>query len=196
MKHNAPTLSAAAIVLAATGLDCGAEVAPADVVVELAGPDEPSRSSERVSELRDRPESTAMSEAERTVVAPGLELLEDVSSARGDDGATYVAGLFSGTLTSGDFRLQSHGYQDVYLARIERDGRVAWARAVGSKREERDPRVTFEDGEVKLFAFTDGQVDCGRGPLGRTWSSPMFFFCVFERSGQAKSGGTFPTGNP
>jgi hypothetical protein len=117
------------------------------------------------------------------------------SRAVGDDGVSYVAGLFSGALAAGGATLRSHGGDDVFVARLERNGRVAWARAVGSKHAESSPRVTFRDGQVKLMALAGGEVDCGQGPLN-TWSSDMFFLCVFGADGEPLNGGTFPTGEP
>lgn len=181
------------MVLAAVGIHCNGAVVD-DGMEELATRPSAYETGES-SSLRDRPTDAAARD-EHAYVAPGLATLKSVSRATGDDGATYVAGLFSGAIASGDFRLASKGANDVYLARIEDDGRVAWARAIGSKGNESEPQVSFEDGEVKLLGFTDGAVDCGGGALGPTWSSPMFFVCVFAATGQPRSGGMFPTGNP
>lgn len=191
--------SAVTMVLGVVSLHCGsASVPTSDDADELATrPSAYDTDPSSSSSMSDRPLGVATRDTEQhALVAPGLATLRDVSRAVGDDGASYVAGVFSGVISSGDFRLRSRGADDVYLARIESDGRVAWARSIGSKNEERDPHVTFEDGEVKILAYTDGEVDCGGGPLGRTWGSPMFFFCVFEASGEPQFGGTFPTGDP
>jgi hypothetical protein len=196
MKHAAS--SAATIVLAILGIRCNSVISDdkGDAEELASRPSAYETTSRSPSSPRDRPTGAFARDAEQAFAAPGIAMLRSVSRATGDDGASYVAGVFSGVIASGAFRLESQGADDVYLARIEPDGQVAWARSIGSKNEERDPRVTFEDGEVKVLAFTDGVVDCGGGALGRTWSSPMFFFCVFGSAGQPRSGGTFPTGNP
>lgn len=115
------------------------------------------------------------------------------TSATGDDGTTYVAGIFSGALRIGSSVLTSHGGDDVFLASVAPDGRIAWSRAVGSKGKESGAKVSFEDGRVKLVAMTDGAVDCGRGPL-QTWSSEAFFLCTFAPDGDPIDGASFPTG--
>lgn len=126
----------------------------------------------------------------------GEETFLVTSSASGDDGAEYVTGTFSGRIVFGDRALTSRGEDDVFLARIEPDGTVAWAIAVGSKRNERAPNVTFEEGRVKVVALTRGEVDCGAGPMG-TWSSAMSFYCAFGASeGEMLFGMTMPTGEP
>lgn len=117
------------------------------------------------------------------------------TTARGADDALYAAGTFSGWLNVGDATLRAKGDDDVFLVRFDPDGHIAWARAIGSVRMERAPRVSFVDGEVKLIARTDGEVDCGSGGMGK-WSSEMFFYCTFGPDGAALGGGTFPTGSP
>ena len=111
------------------------------------------------------------------------------------DDALYAAGTFRGTMTLGRDTLTSKGGDDVFLARIDPDGTIAWTRAVGSTRAERQPRVTFASGRVRLLAQTEGEVDCGSGAMAK-WDSGMFFFCLFDTDGAAMGGGTFPTGSP
>lgn len=115
------------------------------------------------------------------------------TSASARDGTRYVAGVFSGAIRVGGTRLMSRGSDDVFLARVQAAGHVAWARAVGSEGKESGAKVAFEDGHVKLMAMTDGAVDCGRGPL-RTWDSEAFFLCTFEADGAPRGGASFPTG--
>jgi hypothetical protein len=117
------------------------------------------------------------------------------TTARGSDDALYAAGTFSGWLSVGDDTLKSKGGDDVFLVRFDPNGSIAWARAIGSVRAERAPRVSFVDGQVKLIARTDGEVDCGSGGMGK-WSSEMFFYCMFAPDGSALGGGSFPTGSP
>ncbi len=117
------------------------------------------------------------------------------TTARGDDDALYAAGTFSGWLVAGEDTLRSKGEEDVFLVRFDPNGSIAWARAIGSVRAERSPRVTFVDGQVKLLARTDGEVDCGSGAMGK-WSSEMFFYCMYGPDGAALGGGSFPTGSP
>jgi hypothetical protein len=120
---------------------------------------------------------------------------DQTSTAIGPDGAVYVVGTFEGTISFGTEDLVSRGREDVFLVRKDA-GLVTWARSMGSARSERGPTVTVDDGTVKVFGFTGGEMDCGAGPLPG-WSSETFFFCVFtESDGRAEGGGAFPTGAP
>lgn len=148
----------------------------------------------------EEPDPWPVAEAQALSTArAGLERLDAnigssvTTSATGDDGTTYVAGIFSGALRIGSSVLTSHGGDDVFLASVARDGGIAWSRAVGSKGKESGAKVSFEDGRVKLVAMTDGAVDCGRGPL-QTWSSEAFFLCTFAPDGDPIDGASFPTG--
>jgi hypothetical protein len=123
----------------------------------------------------------------------GSRVAKVTSTATTDDGARYVAGVFSGSIEIGGVVLESRGGDDIFLAGLRSDSRVRWARAIGSKGTESAPKVTFEDGHVTLVAMTDDSVDCGSGPLN-TWSSETFFVCTFGADGTPINGGTFPTG--
>jgi hypothetical protein len=111
------------------------------------------------------------------------------------DGSRYVAGVFQGDVVSGGWNFTSQGGDDVFLAKMNAKNQIEWARAIGSRRAESDPSITFEDGELNLIAFTRGQVDCGQGPLN-AWTSKMFFRCVYGADGTPISSGSFPTGSP
>ena len=125
------------------------------------------------------------------IEAEGLPPTVFTSVVRGEDGALYAAGTFEGWLTVGDDTLKSRGAEDVVLVRLDANGRVAWAKSIGSNRAERSPKVTFAEGKVRILAETDGQVDCGQGDMGH-WDSGMFFYCLYDVDGTALGGGTFP----
>jgi hypothetical protein len=129
------------------------------------------------------------------IKAEGLPPTVFTTTVRGDDGAYYMAGTFAGWLTVGRDTLKSKGENDVVLARIEADGRIAWVKSIGSRLQEKSPKVTYAEGKVRIMAETEGQVDCGSGEMGK-WSSGMFFYCLFDPAGEALGGGTFPTGAP
>jgi hypothetical protein len=129
------------------------------------------------------------------VEAEGLPETLFTTTVRGEDGALYAAGTFSGWLPVGGDMLKSKGANDVVLVRFDESGRITWVKSIGSNREERGPKVTFVDGTVRLLAETEGQVDCGSGEMGK-WSSGMFFYCLYGTDGAALGGGTFPTGAP
>jgi hypothetical protein len=187
---------AATIVLAAVGLHCGGRVDPSSTAFdELTPPSEP------IADTGQAPPPSAVEQAaagaeEEPAFSPMFVRTSAVTRARGEAGETYVAGVFSGRIPAGEGFLESRGGDDVFVARVEAGGEVAWARSVGSKGQESRPEVEFEEGKVRVFAFTTGQADCGGGPVGTTWSSPMFFLCTFSPRGELVSGGIFPSGSP
>jgi hypothetical protein len=147
-----------------------------------------SCSTARVSPAEEL-DPSAVTVERRVEIAPSIVS----TSADGDDGSRYVAGVFSGTLFLDGVSLRSHGGDDIFVARLGPRGRALWAHAVGSPYDEASPKVSFEDGHVTLVGMTGGAVDCGQGPLG-TWSSETFFVCTFDPRGEPLNGGAFPTG--
>lgn len=179
--------------LAAVGLHCGGRVDSSTALDELTPRSEPIADTEHAAPPTTGERGVA---EEAPAFSPMFVRTSTVSRVRGATGETYVAGVFSGRIPAGEGFLESRGGDDVFVARVEADGDVAWARSVGSKGQESRPEVEFEEGKVRVFAFTTGQADCGGGPVGNTWSSPMFFFCTFSPRGELLSGGIFPTGSP
>jgi hypothetical protein len=114
-------------------------------------------------------------------------------------GASFATGTFEGRILIGTTVLQSRGDKDVFLLKVDRQGKLLWVRGLGSGLAESGPRVTLDDGDsshIHLIGLTKGKMDCGSGPLP-TWSSDTFFFCVFGGAdGAPLSGGVFPTGSP
>lgn len=129
------------------------------------------------------------------IKAEGLPPTLFTTTVRGDDGALYAAGTFTGWLTLGNDTLKSKGANDVVLVRLDANGNITWVKSIGSTLQERSPKVTFVDGTVRILAETEGQVDCGSGEMGK-WSSGMFFYCLYGTDGAALGGGAFPTGEP
>jgi hypothetical protein len=117
------------------------------------------------------------------------------TSVPGEGGKTYVAGVFSGWFRADGTVVQSRGGDDIFVARLSKEGGVDWVRSVGSIEDERAPRLKLDDGRLTLVAMTKGAVDCGRGDL-RTFDTETFFVCTFEEDGTPLGGGAFPTGRP
>ena len=182
------------LLVSAVGIHCGPDnlgPPPAEEDVAAAGDEAAPPRLPRMSTDDD----SAGADARWGTEAEGSPPTLITTTARGDDDALYAAGTFRGTMTLGTDTLTSKGGDDVFLVRFDPDGAIAWTRAVGSVRAERQPRVTFAGGKVRLLAQTEGEVDCGSGAMGK-WSSEMFFFCLFDTDGAAMGGGTFPTGSP
>ena len=130
---------------------------------------------------------------------------EVTSIAHAANGSCFVAGTFAGTLHVEGFSFASHGLADAFLLKTHGDGclanrpvalesEVAWARSVGSTLSEGPPNATVQDdvGTVTLVGTTQGDVDCGRGPM-RRWSNKTFYVCVFaQRDGALLASAVFP----
>lgn len=131
---------------------------------------------------------------EPRVISSAVEQEPHVAAAvAAPDGSRYLVGTFSGSLRAGEIVLRSRGGVDIYLAHRLADGDVEWAIDVGGKGEESSPRISLDEGNLKLVAMTTDAVDCGNGPL-RSFDTETFFVCTFDRRGTALSGGAFPTG--
>jgi hypothetical protein len=194
------TMAAAALV----GIHCSA---PSDESDPTTASEEPAATKEPAPPPAPAPkakgtepsadEESAPSDGDRRwgTEVEGLPPALFTTSVSGDDGAIYAAGTFAGALVVGGQRLRSRGADDVVLVKLDARGRVTWAKSIGSTREERAPKVTFADGTVRILAETRGEVDCGSGGM-RTWSSSMFFYCVYAADGTAIGGDSFPTGAP
>jgi hypothetical protein len=193
MRRSSALLSVGIALTAASGLCCVAPPAP----VEGAGVSAPEIVEAEVP--RARPPPSLASSAEPFTPATRLARADTIvtSTFEAKDGAIYEAGTFAGAVLLDGERLQSKGGDDVFLVKWNADGSRAWVRAVGSQAHESAPRVgDVEDGRVKLIGMTQGEMDCGSGPLP-TWTSQTFFFCVFDSDdGAWLAGGTFPTGAP
>lgn len=189
----------ATIFLAAlAGVHCSAPPYSSDEVVtdEPASTSSPTEEPSRAHPVSGAAPATTEPEDPRWgIKAEGLPPTLFTTTVRGDDGALYAAGTFEGWLTLGNDTVKSKGANDVVLVRLDPNGRISWIKTIGSTMQEKSPKVTFVDGTVRILAETDGQVDCGSGDMG-TWSSGMFFYCLYETDGTALGGGTFPTGAP
>lgn len=108
----------------------------------------------------------------------------------------YVTGTFMGTVILGNATITSKGDKDVFLLKLDPTGGFRWVRAVGSASAERSPKVTLslESNHVTVVGITDGEMDCGAGPMA-PWSTETFFLCIFSGTdGALKGSGVFPTG--
>lgn len=170
------------------GEEAAAEDGPAE------GPDGP-----RVAHAAILPEGslTASVGGLTPAFARRQDLLSKVtSSVIDDDGTFYGAGTFSGVLAYATGTVKSRGGTDIFVVKVMPDGTVAWLRSVGSYYDETSPRVTLGEDRVKLLGLTDGNADCGSGPL-HGWSSETFFLCTYGfNDGNLLEAGAFPTGVP
>lgn len=118
------------------------------------------------------------------------------SSVVDETHAQYVTGTFMGTVVIGNTSITSKGDRDVFVLKLDQNGGFQWVRAVGSASAEHSPKVTLslESDRVTVVGITDGEMDCGAGPMA-PWSSETFFLCIFAGTdGALKGSGVFPTG--
>ncbi len=82
------------------------------------------------------------------------------------NGAVYVGGSFSGSLTIGTETLVSNGQTDLYVARFRIDGSVDWAKSFGGAGQDLTAAIGSDaDGALLLAGSFSGSVDFGAGPL-------------------------------
>ncbi len=99
----------------------------------------------------------------RAFGGPGRQIGRGVDAAPGGD--LVLAGEFAGTIRLGRHRLTSAGGDDLFLARLDRRGRVRWATAIGGPGDEVGPEVEVDAaGTTYLVATFAGAVRAG----GRT----------------------------
>ena len=95
-----------------------------------------------------------------------------LAMATDDGGNVVVAGSFSGSIDLGSGPLTSHGNNDYYLAKYAGDGRLLWAKAIGSSDFDSYAASLAIDGGGQIY-FTgsfglgtkSSTIDLGGGPL-------------------------------
>jgi hypothetical protein len=196
LPRAARVASAACVAAAACGLHCAPSAEAArDGTDGTATPPGPAQEEEEPTPAGPRrtapkPEPFA---PQRLTRSGGVV----TSSYEHTDGTVYSTGIFAGSLDLAGVRLVSKGGDDVFVAKWNEDGTLAWALAAGSPQKESAPNIgTVAEGRVSVVGMTEGQMDCGSGPLP-IWTSETFFFCAFGTDdGVWLAGGTFPTGAP
>lgn len=191
-----------ALVAAAFGLHCGVPTDdPTDTSVpEVVAPAKPSR--ERPAPA---PAESAVAPSRSQLAVPALAALVHAgiaprvtSTVTDDAGSVYVTGTFFGEVIIRNTTLKSKGETDVFLLKLDSTGGFLWVRGVGSAKVERAPRVMLSvaSSRVTIVGLTDGDMDCGAGPMA-PWSSGTFFVCIFGGTdGTSVSSGVFPTDSP
>jgi hypothetical protein len=193
-----------AVLLACAALHCGVSTEPVEgtpAPVAAAEAPAPPRSSAPPAPTTLWSEETPAEAlgppvASLASLVRASDALKVSSVVRAPSGDTFVTGTFIGAVQVGASTLTSKGAEDVFLVRLDASARLVWVRAVGGPGVERAPRVSLENASVTLFGMTNGEMDCGHGPLQR-WSSETFFLCDFDvADGTPGWGGVFPTGVP
>jgi hypothetical protein len=195
---------AGVLVAAAFGIHCSAPTDdPGTSVADITAPAPPQTGTSPSPTHPVEPTDRASASTKTTV--PGLEALVTAglpptvtSTVKDETGAEYMTGTFVGTIVVANTTLTSKGDKDVFVLKLGPTGAFQWAHAVGSASREHDPRITLavESNRVTVVGITDGEMDCGTGPM-TPWASETSFLCIFARAdGAATGSGVFPTGAP
>lgn len=81
-------------------------------------------------------------------------------------GNIYLSGWFANTISFGDVTLQSAGLQDMFLVKLDSEGRTLWARRFGGAGGDGGNEVSvLPNGEIAVVAISDGDFVAD----GRTW---------------------------
>lgn len=96
-----------------------------------------------------------------------------------EQGNAYVAGHFQAETTIGTIKLTSSGPTDVFVAKLDREGQILWAVAVGGDGVDEPRGITVAPGgDVYLTGFFSGTADFDPGPgrseLASAGSSDVF----------------------
>ena len=87
------------------------------------------------------------------------------SLAVGDDGFIYITGQFAGEADFGKQKLTSRGQADCFIAKIDSDGKVIWARQIGGEAIERGYGI---DADSKGNVFVTGHFQSGELEFANT----------------------------
>lgn len=177
------------LALAFAGIHCAAETTP---VAETTGESEIVAPEEKLPRNAPAPEGESGAQGSSSSAKGVPNVTSTVTDA---SGATYVAGTFTGSVTLGGLKMKSRGEADVFLMKTHADGSPVWARSIGSRARESAPRVTVEadTGRVTVIGMTDGEMDCGDGPLA-TFAETFFLCTFYGRDGASLESAAFPTG--
>lgn len=129
--------------------------------------------------------------ADWLVTGKGLGAGQGRAPAVAADGSTYVAGIFTGTLTLGldtaAVTLTSAGETDAFLAHYDPNGNLLWARRAGGTGPDEGDDVAVDPatGDVVLSGGTHGSVTFGStgGPVAVAGPANAAFAARYSSSG-------------
>jgi hypothetical protein len=110
--------------------------------------------------------------------------------ATDNSGNIYVTGAYNGTLTFGAFTLTASGYEDIFIAKYDASGNVAWAVSAGGSTGGEYPYGITADGSGNLFVtgrFTGTSIMIGSTTLTNysPGINPDMFVAKYDNSGNA-----------
>jgi hypothetical protein len=91
------------------------------------------------------------------------------------DGNVIVAGFFSGAIDFGGGLLLCSGGFDVFLAKLNEDGKYLWSKSFGDAGSQGPGGVAVDSmGNVLIAGYFDGVIDFGGGPLTSNGGTDIF----------------------
>ncbi|MRG97920.1 hypothetical protein [Polyangium spumosum] len=105
--------------------------------------------------------------------------------ALAEDGSVYWSGSFDGSINIGGHTLTSAGNSDVFVARIDKTGKVLWAKSLGGPGTESDGSLVIDTkGQVVLSGYYEGAPDLGKGALPDTGQADGEMVVALDTSGK------------
>ena len=83
-------------------------------------------------------------------------------------GNIYTSGRFNGTTTFGNVTLVSAGYEDAFIAKYDKNGKLVWAKRLGSSGDEEITTIAFANGSLYAAGFFTGTLTVGGSTLQNT----------------------------
>lgn len=100
------------------------------------------------------------------------------------DGSIFWTGTFEGDVNVGGVALKSAGASDAFVAKINLNGKAAWARALGSPGYDGDTSIApLPQGQLLVSGYYSGKPDLGGGPLPDTGMGDGQFLAQLKADG-------------
>ncbi len=105
--------------------------------------------------------------------------------ALGADGSVFWTGSFEGAINLGGHALTSAGNADVFVAQIDKAGKVLWAKALGGAGTESDGSLVIDaQGQVLVAGYYEGAPNLGAGALPDTGPSDGEMVVALDKTGK------------
>jgi hypothetical protein len=97
-------------------------------------------------------------------------------------GAIYISGKFSGTAAFGTTVFNSAGGTDMFIAKLDATGNVAWAKQIGGSKDDDGLSLAYRNHAVTVVGHTSG----GASFDGHTVPSASSFFVRYNEDGSLR----------
>jgi len=102
------------------------------------------------------------------------------------EGNVLVAGHFSGAMNLGDRTVRAAGEHDLFLVKLDANGKPRWGHAYGDAADQQMMRLAVDDaGNAVLMGWMAGRVDFGTGVLRGHQQSWDLFVAKLDPDGRA-----------